>query len=130
MVLFGHFISLGLINAWLLYQCDSGLLGINKKGIMKLRQVQGLVAQGLIEVGMCRKRVRPSLNEESAPIMPLIFHQYIAIFHNFDFNPVSERKQSAAIKLCAVKIFIVASKYSRWDIRPSRGNRPQPIIAL
>lgn len=31
MVLFWHFISVGLINAWLLYRRDSGLLGLPRK---------------------------------------------------------------------------------------------------
>lgn len=67
-----HGLVLALHQCWS-YKCMASLstrlwsAGITKKGIMKLRQFQGLVAQGLIEVGMCRKRGRPSLDEESAP---------------------------------------------------------------
>lgn len=72
MVLFWHFIILGLTNAWLLYRRDCKLLKLSKKGIMKLRQFQGAVAEGLIEVGLCRKRGRPSLDEETSKARRLV----------------------------------------------------------
>ena len=72
MVLFWHFISLGLINAWLLYRSDCDLLKLSKKGIMKLRQFQGAVAEGPIEVGVCRKHGPPSLEEETPKARRLV----------------------------------------------------------
>ncbi len=39
-----------------------------KKSIMMLRQFQAKVAKGLIEVGMARKRGRPSIDERLSPV--------------------------------------------------------------
>jgi hypothetical protein len=63
MIMFWHFISLAFINAWLLYRRDCELLAIKGKSVLKLRQFQAIVAQGLTDVGTCRKRGRPSLEE-------------------------------------------------------------------
>ena len=46
MILFWHFVSLAVINAWLLYRRDCELLGIKGKNVLKLRQFQASVAQG------------------------------------------------------------------------------------
>ena len=65
--LFWHFISIGVINAWLLYRRHCALLGITGRTVLKLRKFQSMVAQGLIEVGMGRKCGRPSIEEETSP---------------------------------------------------------------
>ncbi|ROL52295.1 Chimeric ERCC6-PGBD3 protein [Anabarilius grahami] len=57
MVLFWHFLSVAVINAWLLYQHDCEAQGITGSKVLKLRKFQGLVAQGLVEVGKARRRV-------------------------------------------------------------------------
>ena len=69
MILFWHFVSLAVINAWLLYRRDCELLGIKGKNVLKLRQFQASVAQGLTDVGTSRKRGRPS-DQESSPKTP------------------------------------------------------------
>ena len=72
LILFWHFTSIGVINAWLLYKRDCSLLGITGKSMMKLRQFQSKVAQALIERGTTRKSGRPSLDEETSPKPPKI----------------------------------------------------------
>ena len=69
MILFWHFISLGVINAWLLYRRDCELLGIVGKNILKLRLFQASVAQRLTDVGTSRKRGRP-LDKDTSPKTP------------------------------------------------------------
>ena len=69
MTMFWHFISLMVINAWLLYWPECKLLAIKGKSVLKLHQFQALVAQGLTDVGTCRKHGRPS-PEESSPKAP------------------------------------------------------------
>ena len=72
LLLFWHFISVGVINAWLLHKRDCSLLGIADKNAMKLRQFQSKVAQALIECGTARKQGRPSLDTEILPKSPKI----------------------------------------------------------
>lgn len=66
LILFWHFITLGLINAWLLYRRDCLLLGVTGSTVHKLRRFQALVAQGLIKVGTAKKRCRVSQDDSSA----------------------------------------------------------------
>ena len=72
LILFWHFTSIGVINAWLLYKRDCSLLRITGKSVMKLRQFQSKVTQALIERGTTRKSGRPSLDEETFPKPPKI----------------------------------------------------------
>lgn len=51
MILFWHFLSVAVINAWLLYQRDCEAQGIPTSKVLKLRKFQGLVAEGLFQVG-------------------------------------------------------------------------------
>ena len=66
-ILFWHFVSVGMINSWLLYKRDCALHGITGASVLTLRQFQSLVAQGLIEVATTRRHGRPSLTDESSP---------------------------------------------------------------
>nr|XP_061791912.1 piggyBac transposable element-derived protein 3-like [Nerophis lumbriciformis] len=70
MIIFWHFMSVAVINAWLLYQRDCEAQGITGSKVLKLRKFQGLVAQGLVEVGTARKRGRPSTPSSSSPSSP------------------------------------------------------------
>ncbi|XP_057694139.1 piggyBac transposable element-derived protein 2-like [Corythoichthys intestinalis] len=70
MIIFWHFMSVAVINAWLLYQRDCEAQGITGSKVLKLRKFQGLVAQGLAEVGTPRKRGRPSTPRSSSPSSP------------------------------------------------------------
>uniref|UniRef100_A0AAZ1X7K9 PiggyBac transposable element-derived protein domain-containing protein n=1 Tax=Oreochromis aureus TaxID=47969 RepID=A0AAZ1X7K9_OREAU len=51
MILFWHFLSVAVINAWLLYQHDCEAQGIPTLKVLKLRKFQVLVAEGLVQVG-------------------------------------------------------------------------------
>lgn len=44
-------LSVAVINAWLLYQRDCEAQGIPTSKVLKLRKFQGLVAEGLFQVG-------------------------------------------------------------------------------
>ncbi|XP_077403926.1 uncharacterized protein LOC144036874 isoform X3 [Vanacampus margaritifer] len=68
--LFWHFTSVAVINAWLLYRRDCEAQGIAGSRVLKLRKFQGLVAQGLVEVGTARKRARPSSPSSASPSFP------------------------------------------------------------
>ena len=60
LILFWHFVSLVVINAWLLYRRDCELLGIKGKNVLKLHQFQASAAHGLTDVGTSRKCGRSS----------------------------------------------------------------------
>lgn len=70
MILFWHFLSVVVISAWLLYQHDCEAQGITGSKVLKLRKFQGLVAQGLVEVGTARRRGRPPTPGTSSPPPP------------------------------------------------------------
>lgn len=67
MILFWHFLSVAVINAWLLYQRDCEAQGIPTSKVLKLRKFQGLVAEGLFQVGTARSRGRPTTSGLSSP---------------------------------------------------------------
>jgi Transposase IS4 len=65
MYLFWHSVTVGLINAWLLYRRDCQLLGIPAKEILLRRQFQALVGSSLVLINAERgcKRGRPSVEK-------------------------------------------------------------------
>ncbi|KAK3849382.1 hypothetical protein Pcinc_043866 [Petrolisthes cinctipes] len=64
MPLFWNTLTMGLINAWLLYRRDCESLRLPKKSILRRRSFQAQVASALVEVNTTRKRGRPSHEEE------------------------------------------------------------------
>lgn len=68
LTLFWHFITLGMVNAWLLYKRDCELLGVTGSAVHKLRRFQAMVAQGLIEVGTAKKSCWPSLDNNDSTV--------------------------------------------------------------
>lgn len=60
-------VSVAVINAWLLYQRDCEAQGIPTSKVLKLRKFQGLVAEGLFQVGTARSRGRPTTSGLSSP---------------------------------------------------------------
>lgn len=101
MILFWHFVSVSVINAWLFYQRECEREGIIGSKVLKLRSFQGLVAKGLIEVGT-RKRGRPSLQDDTTSPQPprfvRIYHSQDARLDQFAHWPVKEEHR----RRCAV----------------------------
>lgn len=101
MILFWHFLCVAVINAWLLHQRDCEAQGITGSKVLKLRKFQGLVAQGLVEVGAARQRGRPSTPGPSCPPPPRFVrvHQSADIrFDQIAHWPVKEEHR----RRCAV----------------------------
>lgn len=70
MTLFWSTLTMGVINAWLLYRRDCELLHLPKKSVLKRRSFQAQVASALIEVNTARKRGRPLEEEEPKSLTP------------------------------------------------------------
>ncbi|KAL6462492.1 hypothetical protein MHYP_G00289140 [Metynnis hypsauchen] len=101
MILFWHFLSVAVINAWLLYQHDCEAQGITGSNILKLRKFQGLVAQGLVDVGTAGRRGRPPTPGPFSPPQPRFVRVYQSADVRFDqitHWPVKEENHC----LCAV----------------------------
>ncbi|XP_017565030.1 piggyBac transposable element-derived protein 3-like [Pygocentrus nattereri] len=101
MILFWHFLSVAVINAWLLYQHDCEAQGITGSNILKLRKFQGLVAQGLVEVGTARRWGRPPTPGPFSPPPPRFVRVYQSADVRFDqiaHWPVKEENR----RRCAV----------------------------
>ena len=62
--LFWHTVYIGLTNAWLLYKKDCEKCHIPKKEVLILRRFQAQVAYSLVNINVCKKRARPSLDDE------------------------------------------------------------------
>ena len=69
MYLFWHMMNLSLVNAWLLYRRDCGLLGVPEKDRLLQRQFQSCVAESLVLVES-KKRRRPSIEDPNVPFSP------------------------------------------------------------
>lgn len=57
LILFWHFISLGVINPWLVYKRDCKLPEIAAKRVLKLREFQDEGSEALINLCTCRKTI-------------------------------------------------------------------------
>lgn len=68
-ILFWHFITLALTNAWQVYRPKRDWEILNITQVYLLRQFQALVAQRLVEVsmGLVKKRGRPTLESSKSP---------------------------------------------------------------
>lgn len=101
MILFWHFLSVVVINAWLLYQRDCEAQGIPTSKVLKLRKFQGLVAEGLFQVGTARSRGRPTTSGLSSPPPQKFVRVYKSADVRFDqIAPWSVKEENR--RRCAV----------------------------